>query len=90
MSAKGKPHCDRPAMTSAFPALLAEAATRFHSELANIILAKTFAQALIVPVAIITELLVAALSSGFRTVPFGIRKFIGWKVALEMGRSKKA
>jgi hypothetical protein len=46
------------------PALLAEAATRFHSVLANIILAKTFEHALITPVAIITALLVAARAFG--------------------------
>jgi hypothetical protein len=87
MSANGRPHCVSPAITIALPALLAEAATRSCSWLANIIFANTFAHALITPVHTMTEQLVAALSSGLRIVPLGITKLNGANVALEIGRS---
>ena len=50
-------------------------------------MANAFGVADMAPVQTITELLVAARSSGLSTVPRGMRNSMGAKVALEMGRS---
>src|SRR3954449_6943292 len=85
MSANGRPHWVCPAITTALPALEADAATRSCSWLADIIFANVLAHALITPVQTITEHEVAARSSGLSTVPFGITNVNGANVADAIG-----
>ena len=87
MSANGAFHCDRPASTIALPPLPIDAPAWRQCSVENTALAKVLCTALITPVAIITELLVAARTSGYRQVPGSKTKSIGAKVPLPIGRS---
>ena len=87
MSAKGTPHCDRPASTSALPALAMDAPACFQFVVENMVFAKQLCPALMMPVAIITELLVAARGSGDRQVFCSKTKSMLLNVPLDRGSS---
>ena len=87
MSANGMPHCDNPANTRALPPLPCEAPACFQSAVENIALATQLWTALITPVEIITELLVAARTSGDRQLLGSNLKSIPANVPLLIGRS---
>ena len=87
MSANGELHWDMPASTIALPPLPCEAPACRQCSVENTALAKQLCTALITPVAIMTELLVAARTSGYRHEPGSNLKSIGANVALLIGRS---
>jgi hypothetical protein len=89
MSANGELHWDMPASTTALPPLPCEAPACCQCSVENTARAKVLCTALITPVAIMTELLVAARTSGYRHEPGSNLKSIGANVPLLIGRSWK-